>query len=893
MKSDNNIESKIIHTTCPYCGVGCGIKARVDQGLHRLQIQGDDLHPANFGKLCSKGSALADTIELRSRLLEPTVYGRECSWSEALDMVADSFINTIKQYGPDAVAIYGSGQLLTEDYYVANKLMKGFIGSGNMDTNSRLCMSSVVAGYKRAFGSDTVPGCYDDYEQAEMIVLIGSNTAWCHPVSFQRIREAKERNPDVKIVVIDPRRTASCDIADLHLPIAIGSDTILFNGLLNYLDQQDALDQQYIRQYTEGWAETLISAQASSTDSAHVAEHCRLQEQDVALFFNWFANHKKVLSLFSQGINQSSSGTDKVNSIINCHLATGSIGKPGMGPFSLTGQPNAMGGREVGGLAHQLAAHMDFTKSEDIERVARFWNTNTIARKPGYFAVDLFDAIYDSKVKAIWIMGTNPVVSLPNADKVKLALQRCDFVVVSDCIAETDTTALAHVKLPALGWSEKDGTVTNSERCISRQRALFEPAGSAKPDWWIVTQVSRRMGYEQAFHYTRSIDIFREHAALSGYENNPEQQVRDFDISAFSEISQHDYDHLQPIQWPVNHEHPQGLPRLFADGQFFTSSGKAQFIAITPRPPVNLPNSDYPLILNTGRIRDQWHTMTRTALAANLNQHKPEPFVEIHPLDAQHYQLKHNTLALIESIWGKMLARVQITDTQQQGTLFVPMHWTKQYASQGRMGTLVNPVVDPISNQPESKHTPVRIKTYQAAWYGFILSRHPLKFKPPEYLVKVTGEQFYRYELADTTVPETWQAWTRHVLCKTGDETSQWQEYSDLTMGIYRAARILDNQLESIIFVAPTIDLPERSWLTGLFEKSALKKDERLALLTGKPPLGTEDIGPIVCSCFNVGEKTIQAAIKEKALKSHQEVGHCLKAGTNCGSCIPEIKALL
>ena len=287
------------------------------------------MHPANFGKLCSKGAALAETIELKSRLLQPTVYGRECSWSEALDMVADSLINTIKQYGPDAVAFYGSGQLLTEDYYVANKLMKGFIGSGNMDTNSRLCMSSVVAGYKRAFGTDTVPGCYDDYEQAEMIVLIGSNTAWCHPVSFQRICAAKENNPGLKIVVIDPRRTASCELADLHLPIAIGSDTILFNGLLNYLDQQDALDQQYIRQHTEGWAETLISAQTSSSDSARVAENCKLRPQDVELFFNWFASHKKVMSLFSQGINQSSSGTDKVNSIINCHLATGSIGKPG------------------------------------------------------------------------------------------------------------------------------------------------------------------------------------------------------------------------------------------------------------------------------------------------------------------------------------------------------------------------------------------------------------------------------------------------------------------------------------------------------------------------------------------------------------------------------------
>ena len=428
------------------------------------------------------------------------------------------------------------------------------------------------------------------------------------------------------------------------------------------------------------------------------------------------------MSLYSQGINQSSSGTDKVNAIINCHLATGRIGKPGMGPFSLTGQPNAMGGREVGGLSHQLAAHMDFSSADDIDRVARFWDTDTIARKPGLPAVDLFDAIYDGKVKAVWIMGTNPVVSMPNADKVKQALQRCEFVAVSDCIANTDTTALAHVLLPALGWSEKDGTVTNSERCISRQRALFSPAGSAKPDWWIITQVARRMGFEQAFQYQDASEIFREHAALSGFENNAEQGLRDFDISALANISQHEYDLLQPIQWPVNQAYPQGRARLFEDGQFFTASGKAQFIAIEPRSPVNLPDNNYPLILNTGRLRDQWHTMTRTALAAKLNQHKPEPFVEVHPVDAQQYALLPNTLAVIESQWGSMLARVQITDSQQPGSLFVPMHWTEQYASQGRMGALVNPVVDPVSKQPESKHTPVRIKAYQPVWQGFILS---------------------------------------------------------------------------------------------------------------------------------------------------------------------------
>jgi len=879
--------TNLIQTTCPYCGVGCGISAKVDETHHRLKISGDATHPANFGRLCSKGSALGETIELKGRLLRPKVFGRETSWTEALDLVADSFLSAIKKYGADAVAIYGSGQLLTEDYYVANKLMKGFIGSGNMDTNSRLCMSSSVAGHKRAFGSDTVPGCYEDFEQAEMIVLIGSNAAWCHPVSFQRIRAAKEANPALRIVVIDPRRTVSCDIADLHLPLASGSDAVLFNGLLHFLSEQNALDSAYIKAHTEGFDEALTAA---NIDIEQVAALCQLNKDDLHRFYGWFAGHKKVVSLYSQGINQSSSGTDKVNAIINCHLATGSIGKPGCGPFSLTGQPNAMGGREVGGLSHQLAAHMDFSSADDIDRVARFWNTQNIAKKPGYPAVELFDAIYDGKVKAVWIMGTNPVVSLPDADKVKRALQSCEFVVVSDCIEGTDTTALAHVLLPAQGWSEKDGTVTNSERRISRQRALFKPAGSAKPDWWIITQVARRMGFEQAFHYQSPVEIFREHARLSGFENNG---TRDFDISAFADMSPQNYDQLQPTQWPVNQAYPQGRARLFDDGQFFIESGKAQFIAITPRAPVNLPDNDYPMILNTGRLRDQWHTMTRTAIAAKLNQHKPEPFVEMHPVDAERYGLVANSLASIESFWGSMIARVQITDSQVPGSIFVPMHWTEQFASSGRMGALVNAVVDPISKQPESKHTPARIKAYQSAWQGFILSRRELSISAPDYWVKSKGEQFYRYELAGLTLPENWQDWTKNILCDNDGATPQWQEYQDFGRGNYRAARFVNNQLESVVFIAKESALPERNWLTGLFSKPELEKAERMALLTGRPPVGVADVGTIVCACFNVGEKTILAAIREKGLKTHQEVGRCLKAGTNCGSCVPEIKALL
>ncbi|MDD5273200.1 MAG: nitrate reductase, partial [Methylovulum sp.] len=753
--------TKTILTTCPYCGVGCGVNAVVNDSQRSVEIQGDKNHPANFGRLCSKGSALGETIGLKGRLLEPHINGREASWKEALDLVANTLLATLKQYGKDSVAIYGSGQLLTEDYYVANKLMKGFIGNANIDTNSRLCMSSSVAGHKRAFGADTVPGCYGDFELADLIVLIGSNTAWCHPVSFQRIRAAKEANPQLKIVVIDPRRTATCDIADLHLPLAAGSDTNLFNGLLHYLAGlgQPTVNAEFIGQHTEGFDAAL--ATTIGANLGQVATDCLLDPEAVQQFFEWFAATDKVMSLYSQGVNQSTAGTDKVNAIINCHLVTGRIGKPGMGPFSLTGQPNAMGGREVGGLAHQLAAHIDFSNPAEIDLVARFWHTDNIPSQGGLPAVALFDAIYDGKVKAVWIMGTNPVVSLPDADKVKQALQRCEFVVVSDCIADTDTTALAHVLLPAQGWSEKNGTVTNSERRISRQRSLFGGAGNARPDWWIICQVARRMGFAKAFAFAHPVEIFREHAALSGFENHGQ---RDFDISAFANISLADYDAFQPVQWPVNAAHPKGTARLFADGQFFTPSQKAQFIAITPRPPVNLPDADYPLILNTGRLRDQWHTMTRTALASKLNQHKPEPFVEVHPADAQRFGLASNSLAIITSRWGEMIARVLITDSQIPGNVFVPMHWTGQYASHGRMGALVNPVVDPVSKQPECKHTPVRIGTYPAVWHGFMLARQELAISPGHDWVKIKGDQLYRYGLAGEQLPDSWQAWAQTQL---------------------------------------------------------------------------------------------------------------------------------
>lgn len=568
-----------IETTCPYCGVGCGVTATTTDNAI-LTIEGSSAHPANKGKLCIKGTNLAETSTIQGRLSHPKINGSVASWDQALTLAAAEFSNTVEEHGPESIAFYLSGQLLTEDYYVANKLMKGFIGSANVDTNSRLCMASAVAAHKRAFGEDVVPCNYADIDHCDLIVLTGSNTAWAHPILFQRIQAAKQQR-DIKVVVIDPRRTTTCDIADLHLPITPGSDGALFNGLLSYLIKTKSIDQDYIDTHTEGFAKTKVATQL---DLESTAKTTGLSNSLLRTFFDLFVSHEKTLTLFSQGINQSSSGTDKANAIINCHLATGRIGKIGQGPFSITGQPNAMGGREVGGMANQLAAHMDFDAAH-LDRVQRFWQAPNLINGPGLKAVDMFDALGRGEIKAIWIMGTNPAVSLPDSNKVRRALADCPFVVVSDCIEHTDTNRFANLLLPAQGWGEKDGTVTNSERCISRQRRILPPLPGALPDWEIICRVARKMGFAEAFNYANAADIFSEHAQLSGFENNGE---RLFDISNLAALSTQEYESLEPTYWPTD-------TRPFHDSHYSTASGKAQFIPTTARAPAQQPNPTQPI----------------------------------------------------------------------------------------------------------------------------------------------------------------------------------------------------------------------------------------------------------------------------------------------------------
>jgi assimilatory nitrate reductase catalytic subunit len=852
-----------IRTTCAYCGVGCGILA-TPGGDRAVAISGDPDHPANRGRLCSKGTHLGETVGLENRLLHPMIGKRRASWDKALDLVARKFSQTVAKYGPDSVAFYVSGQLLTEDYYVANKLMKGFIGSANIDTNSRLCMSSAVAGHVRAFGEDVVPVGYDDLDLADLVVLVGSNTAWCHPIVYQRIQAARAER-GTKLVVIDPRRTETCDEADLHLALRPGTDVALMNGLLAHCRRAGTLDEGFLTlsvSTPQGFWEALDEG----SDIWTVAKTCDVSPSDLAKFYDWFAATPNAITLFSQGINQSVRGTDQVNAITNVHLATGRIGKPGAGPFSITGQPNAMGGREVGGLASTLAAHMDFAP-ENVDRVGRYWAAERMATQPGLKAVDLFRAVRNGDVKALWVMATNPAVSLPNAARVREALEQCEFLVVSDVVEETDTSRYADVRLPAAAWGEKDGTVTNSERVISRQRAFLPLPGEAKPDWWIVSEVARRMGWRDAFSYDRPAQVWREHAALSTYQNDGR---RLFSLPGHTGVGNEAYETLAPFRWG---------DRPFADGRFPTSDGKARLVPVTQMP---LPSNrkEWPLTLNTGRYRDHWHTMTRTGLSPKLARHREEPLVEIHPNDAEAASLKDGDLARVATANGANLFKVAVTPSQRRGEIFTPIHWTDQQSTGGRTGLLVWSLTDRISGQPGFKSTPARIEPQPVDWRGFLITQEAPRKPPPSlWSTRVTVRSGFLYEVAGTGDPASLSD------CLPKGEVI---EAADPARGTRRIAVLRDGRVAAVLFVTGTGELPSRDWLIA-----QLGEAQGPAVLAGRAPGAPPESGPIVCACFDVGAMTILRAIASQQLTTVSEVGKALRAGTNCGSCRPAIAGLL
>jgi assimilatory nitrate reductase catalytic subunit len=870
--------------------VGCGVLATPRKG-GAADVRGDPAHPANRGKLCVKGAALGETVGLEDRLLHPQVRGERVSWDAAIATVADAFRECIEKHGPESVAFYVSGQLLTEDYYVANKLMKGYVGSANIDTNSRLCMASAVAGHKRAFGEDVVPVSYEDIDHADLIVLVGSNTAWCHPIILQRMLAAREKRPDVKIVALDPRRTATTQLADLHLPLAPGTDVHLFNGLLVWLAEHGQVNQPYIDAHTQGYEEALQAARTGGGDLHSTAQACGLEVAGLQSFYEMFGATAAVITAFSQGVNQSSSGTDKVNAIINCHLATGKIGRNGAGPFSVTGQPNAMGGREVGGFVNTLAAHVELHDEQGRAAVKSFWRSPAIASKQGPKAVDMFDRIHEGKIKAVWIMATNPVVSLPDADKVKEALRNCEFVAVSDVMGNTDTAALAHVLLPALAWGEKDGTVTNSDRTISRQRAFLPPPGEARADWRVICDVARAMGFE-GFDFISPHEIFREHAQLTAHANDGRRALN---LGAWTNITAAEYKNWQPAAWPMAESRASAQGPMFADGKFLYPDGKARFLALTPRLPEHPTTQDFPLVLNTGRVRDHWHTMTRTGKSARLSAHVAEPYAEVNTVDALRFKVRAGELATLRSRWGSMVVRVRTGSDMPPGMVFAPIHWNRAFASDARVGALTNPVVDPISGEPELKHTPVSMEPFAAAWYAVMLTRSPLPPPVTQWWTKVQGEKFVRYELAGSHSRD-WSVEARRLLgAPPGDALTDvdWLEYRDPARRVFRAAWFVNDRLEGCIYFDRQPALPERAWLSRMFTTARIDAPARASLMAGRMLEGA-DQGDLVCSCFGVGCNPIAACARELgAAATPAEIGKRLKCGTNCGSCVPEIQGII
>jgi len=876
-----------IRTTCPYCGVGCGLRVSENKD-GGFVVKGDPDHPANFGKLCSKGAALAETLGDENRLRFPLVDGMRSRWDDALNHVAMTFKNVIREYGPDAVAFYVSGQLMTEAYYVANKLMKGFIGSANIDTNSRLCMSSTVAGHKRAFGSDTVPTTYRDMETADLVVIVGSNMAWCHPVLYRRLVESRKKN-GTRVVVIDPRKTATSDIADLYLPIKPGTDVKLFNGLLSHLAAKGIMDWDFTKNHTSGFKHTAMEAYLEGNKMDGVAEICDIPESRVREFFEMFATTEKTVTVFSQGINQSSSGTDKVNAIINVHLMSGRIGKPGQGPLSLTGQPNAMGGREVGGLANTLAAHMDFDAAS-VDRVKRFWSAPNMAHAPGLKAVDMFAAVKSGRIKALWVMATNPAVSIPHSLNIRQAIRQCPFVVVSDCSTRSDTLKDADVVLPAATWGERDGTVTNSERMISRQRAFKKAPGEARPDWRIICDVAGFMGYQPAFDYQGAGEIFAEHAALSAFENNGD---RDFNLSGLTGLTKSGYDGLEPVRWPVapdakDRSAPQR--RLFQDGVFFTPDQRARFVPVRYAPPPVDVSDAFPLILNTGRVRDQWHTMTRSGSSPMLARHRMEPFVEMHSLDAKRYGLRAGGLALVKSPLAEICVRVRIDNGIRPGTVFTPIHWSDTNTANAVVCKLIPANVDALSGQPELKTTPVSVVAFDPVWSGLVVTRRDVAAPQVDYWTKTAGKGCSLMTLSGSGSPESWQIWAENLV---PGQTFDWISYSDDSRSIHRFAAFKQDRLELVVFISKVQDLPDFGWIEQQFSEHSMDAAMRSGVLAGKSADPDMNKGALVCSCFGIGINQLLNAIAREGLISVDDVGRVLKAGTNCGSCRPEIQALL
>ena len=865
-------------------------------------VRGDPDHPANRGMLCSKGRTLHLTVSpqaMGARLTHPRARGRRVTWDTALEEAADRFARCIAEHGPDSVAFYISGQLVTEDYYVFNKLAKGLIGTNNVDTNSLLCMSSAVAGYKATLGSDAPPACYDDIDHAKCLFIAGSNTAWAHPILYRRIEAARRREPTVRTIVVDPRRTATATDADLHLQLEPGTDVALFNGMLHVMLWEELVDRAFIAEHTEGFE--ALRAIAREYTPKVVAQTCGIAEDDLLTAARWFAQGP-TLSLYCQGLNQSTSGTAKNAALVNLHLATRQIGREGTGPFSLTGQPNAMGGREVGGLANLLSAHRDLSDPAHRAEVAALWGIDDVPEKPGLTAVELFDALADGRVKMVWIACTNPAQSMPDQRTVRAGLARAELVVLQEAYADTETSPFAHIELPATSWGEKEGTVTNSERRISRVRAALPAPGEARPDWQIAVDFARRLearlrpGKPTLFPYDSAAQVFDEHVRTT--------RGRDLDITGLSHAR---LDAIGPQQWPCRENEATGRARLYTDFRFATPSGRASFYPAKYVPVAERVDARYPFRLNTGRLRDQWHAMSRTGTVPALFAHAGEPAIELHPADGARRGLSDGDLVHVESRRGSVVVPVTISETGRPGTAFLPMHWGEGTLA-GRDSAGVNAVTAKatcaVSRQPELKHAAVRIAKAELRWRFAAFARsddfvslrrelraHARAFSFASVVLQDGAHAGVVMRAANASaVPQEVVAAIDAIL---GLDAHDVIRYDDATRGVGRRFRIAGGQLASVRLSGDaTGEAWLREWLATGVDVSALRT--ALMVPRAQPPRATPPRSRVVCSCHAVTENAIIASAAQcdpvHALARVQEE---LRCGTNCGSCVPELKQIV
>lgn len=884
----NNTVSSI----CCYCGTGCGVRV-TPQANGTVTVIGDEQHPANFGRLCSKGRTLGEsTGRLSARLQRPTLrHGKAAlpqpaSWDDALRMVGGKLAAAIREHGPDSVAFYLSGQLLTEDYYLFNKLARGLVGSNNIDTNSRLCMSSAVSGYKQTLGADAPPACYEDFDHAGCVFIAGANMAYAHPVLFRRLEEAKAANPALKIIVADPRRTDTASIADLYLPVLPGTDVALFHAMLNVMIWEELIDRDYIEQHTEGFA--VLRARLREFTPRAASELCGVHEDDIVTAARWFASSPATLSCYTMGLNQYSNGSDKNAALIHLHLATGHIGKPGAGPFSLTGQPNAMGGREVGGLATVLPGHRDPANAAHRAEVAALWGVPHLPSRPGLTAVEMFEAAAEGRIKVLWIACTNPAHSLPDQALVRAALEKVDCVIVQEAFASSETLAYADIVLPAATWPEKDGSVTNSERRISRVRAALPPPGQAREDWRIVADVARWLAADIApergrlFEFADAAAVFAEHAATTA--------GRDLD---YSRLSYAILDTQGPQQWPFDGK--VGRKRLYADGVFATTSGRARFLDVGWRLPADKVSAHFSIRLTTGRLRDHWHSMSRTALVPGLTRHVEEPLLSMHPRDMQRHRLQDGELVKVRNKRGAIWLPVEADDSLRPGVAFIPMHWGAAALGGQGVNALTSRALDPHSKQPELKLAAVSVEPARLPWRATMLLRGDVQVLRPQldalraafpYAVAVpvslNGVEHLRLRLAAAVAPSSELLAELATRLLPADATLA--AFDDAARGILRRVWLQGRTPLGFVLAGDVrADGALTGWLDGGEAPASLA-----ALLQGQAAAANR--ARVVCACEGVREDAICAGIRRgldvDGLKRE------LRCGTGCGSCVPELKRL-